>query len=52
MEGRLVSTIVDGVQDQGSHEVIFQNKGYAAGSYYARLQNGSVQQVHTMMLVK
>ena len=52
IEGRLVSTIVDSDHEQGTYEVNFQNIGYAPGTYYARLQNGSAQQVRTMLLMK
>jgi uncharacterized protein (DUF1501 family) len=52
IEGALVSTIVNGDRDAGEYEVAFEGRDHATGTYYARLQNGSLQQVHTMMLVK
>jgi uncharacterized protein (DUF1501 family) len=52
VQGNLISTPVDSVQDKGSHTVTFENHGYPPGPYYARLQNGSLQQVHTMMLMR
>ena len=52
IEGALVSTIINGDRDAGEYEVAFEGRGHATGTYYARLQNGSLQQVHTMMLVK
>jgi uncharacterized protein (DUF1501 family) len=51
-QGHLVRTLVDGVTDKGNHKVTFENQGYTPGPYYARLQNGSLQQVRTMMLVR
>jgi uncharacterized protein (DUF1501 family) len=52
VEGTLMRTIMDAERDQGSYEVVFSSNGYAPGTYYARLQNGSLQQVHTMVLAK
>jgi len=43
--GREVATLVDGVQQQGTHEVRFDGGGLSSGVYFYRLQtNGSVQQ--------
>jgi uncharacterized protein (DUF1501 family) len=36
----------------GTHTVTFESTGLAAGIYYARLQNGPVQQVRTMLKVR
>lgn len=51
-QGHLVQTLVDGIVDKGSHRVTFNSQGYVPGPYYARLQNGSLQQVRTMMLAR
>ncbi|HMK39096.1 MAG TPA: T9SS type A sorting domain-containing protein [Bacteroidota bacterium] len=43
--GREVATLVDGVQQQGTHEVRFDGGGLSSGVYFYRLQtSGSVQQ--------
>jgi uncharacterized protein (DUF1501 family) len=52
MNGRLIETLVNADQQQGTYEVAFTNKGYGPGSYYARFQNGSIQQTQNMMLIK
>jgi len=52
VEGKLIKTLVDREQTQGTHIVSFENETYPAGVYYARLQNGSLQQVRPMLLVK
>jgi uncharacterized protein (DUF1501 family) len=51
-QGHLVRTLIDGIADKGSHNVTFDNNGYPPGPYYARLQNGSLQQVRTMILAR
>lgn len=51
--GRVIYTLID--QDYataGQHTVTFNADRFAAGVYYARLQNGAVQQVRTMLKVK
>jgi len=47
--GRLVMLPVDGDYTQGTYSVTVDMSGKAAGVYYARLQNQSVQQVRTML---
>jgi hypothetical protein len=51
VQGRLMKTIVDEVTSVGKHKVTFENEGYGAGVFYARLQNGALQQVRTMLIV-
>lgn len=52
VEGKLVKTLIDKEQTEGKHQVSFENETYPAGVYYARLQNGPLQQVRSMVLVK
>lgn len=52
VEGELIKTLVDQEQTQGAHQVSFANQSYPAGVYYARLQNGPLQQVRSMVLVR
>ncbi len=51
-EGRLIKTLVDIEIGAGNHKVTFENEGYLPGVYYARLQNNSIQQIRTMLLVR
>jgi len=51
MQGKLLRTLADGETQAGNYQVSFDAGTYPPGAYYARLQNGSLQQVRTMMLV-
>jgi hypothetical protein len=35
----------------GNYKITFENEGFRPGIYYARLQNKTIQQVRTMLLV-
>ena len=51
--GQLIATLVD--QDYpvaGTYSTSFNSDAFAAGVYYARLQNGPVQQVRAMLKVR
>jgi uncharacterized protein (DUF1501 family) len=51
--GQVIRTLVD--QDypsEGTYNTSFDSYGLATGVYYARLQNGPVQQVRTMLKVR
>ncbi len=50
--GKLVVTLVDQEYAAGTYKVNFQASGLAKGTYYARLQNGSFQQMRTMLKVE
>jgi uncharacterized protein (DUF1501 family) len=49
-EGRIIKTVAEGDYPSGKYDVWFENQNYAPGMYYARLQNGSVQQVRNMVI--
>lgn len=51
-QGRLIKTLVSSEKLQGNYQVNFENTGYTSGVYYARLQNGALQQTATMVLAK
>jgi hypothetical protein len=51
-EGHLMRTLIDQEMKSGDYSVSFENEDYATGVYYARFQNGVMQQVHTMTIVK
>jgi hypothetical protein len=51
--GRMIATIVD--QDYatpGEYTVTFNGEKLASGVYYARLQNGPIQQVRSMLKMR
>jgi uncharacterized protein (DUF1501 family) len=50
-EGKILKTLVDSEYPEGTYKVWFENENYASGVYYARLQNGSVQQVRNMLVL-
>jgi hypothetical protein len=50
--GKLITTLVDGVKPAGKYSIPFENRYYAPGVYYARLQNGELQQVRNMLIVR
>ena len=49
---RLIATLADQVYAQGTYTVTFNSGTLASGVYYARLQNGSLQQVRPMLKVR
>lgn len=57
LDGRLVRHLADGVRGEGHHEVLwdgFNSRGLAvpSGTYFYRLQAGSVDQTRSMVLVR
>jgi hypothetical protein len=52
LTGRLVAALVDGRQEAGSYEVIFDGGELASGLYFVRLQVGEYEAVKKMMLLK
>jgi uncharacterized protein (DUF1501 family) len=51
-EGQLIRTLVEKELAPGTYEVDFENEDYAAGIYHLRLQNESIQQVKSMVIVR
>jgi uncharacterized protein (DUF1501 family) len=47
--GRVVKNLTDKEYSPGTYSITFEAVGLPAGVYYARLQNGSVQQVRSML---
>lgn len=47
--GRVIRTLTDKVYAPGTFNVTFDSGGLPTGVYYARLQNGSIQQVRPML---
>ncbi len=52
VQGRLIKTLLDSQKASGTYYLTFEDEGWGQGVYYARLQNGRVQQVRTMMIVQ
>jgi uncharacterized protein (DUF1501 family) len=51
-EGHLIQVLTDREYDAGKYRVTFDSDNLPAGVYYARLQNGSIQQVRPMLKVR
>ncbi len=52
IQGRLLTTLVDGHLDAGIHEVLFDASGLASGIYLARIEAGSRSAVQKLILLK
>ena len=50
--GRLVSTLVDGFTQAGTHRAIFNGEGLASGIYLAKLEAGEFTAVQKLVLLK
>lgn len=50
--GAEVATLVDAMQSEGSHEVVFNSTNLSNGMYYYRIQAGKLVQVQKMAVVK
>ena len=51
-EGLLIRNLIDQEMAAGDYRVTFENENYATGVYYARFQNGVIQQVRTMIIAR
>jgi uncharacterized protein (DUF1501 family) len=49
--GKRIATLIDQVYTAGTYTITFNSTTLASGVYYARLQNGSLQQVRPMLKV-
>jgi hypothetical protein len=50
--GRLVTTLIEGMQETGTHQVTFDGSRLSSGLYFVRLQAGDFSAVQKMMLIK
>ncbi|MGX5820794.1 DUF1501 domain-containing protein [Chitinophaga lutea] len=50
--GRLIRTLVDKTENEGQYTTTFDAESLPTGVYYARLQNGMIQQVRGMLKVR
>jgi hypothetical protein len=51
-EGQILKTLVSGDFERGDYELDYENEGHAAGIYYLRLQNESLQQVKNIVVAR
>jgi len=52
VQGQLIKVLQDGVMTAGTHQLTFEDEGWGPGIYYARLQNGSIQQMRTLVIAR
>ncbi len=52
LTGRTVATLVEGVQEAGTHQVSFDGRDLAAGTYLYRLQVGDETRTHRVVLTR
>ena len=52
VQGRLVQTLVNGVQPAGEHDMLFNGAGLSSGTYYYRLKTASGIRTGNMTLLK
>jgi flagellar hook assembly protein FlgD len=50
--GRLVTTLVDGWREAGTHEMTFDGSKLASGIYLAKMQAGEFTAVQKLVLIK
>lgn len=50
--GKLVCTLVEGMQEAGEHRVTFDGSGLSSGLYFARLQAGGYTAIQKLALLK
>jgi len=52
LRGQLVETVVDGHQEAGEHQVIWDASDYSSGVYFYKLQAGDYSETRRMIMVK
>ena len=52
IKGRKVSTLVDGVQESGTHNIVFNASNLSSGTYIYRISSGDFVYSRSMLLVK
>lgn len=50
--GKLIKNIYRGRLSEGIHHFTIENENYANGNYYVRLQNGNVQKMELVIMIK
>ena len=52
VEGRRISTLVQGLRQAGNHTIEWNAEGYPSGVYFVKLDAGEFTQTQKLMLVK
>ncbi len=52
MQGRQVSTLIDGNIDAGYHSIVWDANSYASGVYFVKMVVGEFVNTQKLMLVK
>lgn len=52
LQGRLVQTLVNGMQESGRHEVLFDGSARASGTYFVRLHSPFATQAEKILLLR
>jgi hypothetical protein len=52
VQGKVISTLVNGTMDQGNHNVRFNSSGLPSGVYFYRLQTQEFTDIKRMLLLK
>ena len=52
LQGRLVTSLVNGVQESGRHEIAFDGSALASGTYFVRLHSTTVTRTEKLLLLK
>ena len=52
VEGRKISTLIQGVRQAGNHTIEWNAEGYPSGVYFVKLDAGEFTQTQKLMLVK
>jgi len=52
LRGQLLETVVDGYQEAGEHQIIWDASNHSSGVYFYKLTAGDFTETKRMMLVK
>jgi len=52
LRGQLVETVVDGHQEAGEHQIVWDASDYSSGVYFYKLQAGDYSETRRMIMVK
>ena len=52
MQGREVSTLIDGNMEAGYHSIVWDANSYASGVYFVKMVAGEFVNTQKLMLVK
>jgi len=52
LQGRLVSSLLDGMQESGKHEIAFDGSALASGTYFVRLNSTTTTRTEKILMLK